>query len=279
MQCGGTFLARGIKHCGQLLFCAFGIVICVSASAQALDTSVQASVDNGDVNATLILTSPTSSFSTDTMPLALSGSVSDLSQIQVYVDDVFSVTIPLDQGATMFSSTLVIPSGTHTIKLVGISPLADVSPTVSILVTYTPPHTPEGGQGTTSGSTGGSSSNENWGGVVIGPNGSTSASTTYIAPTQVTALPNWLYSGLRAIDIARPGDTDGQIVTMLQRAAIVTAGLGLLVFARPVLYGLYLIRFKWFGLKACRLSKHLHSSSLRFRIVGILLILGIFSFS
>lgn len=285
MQVGGTFLGRGGRYLVIAVVFSFQFAcmnLCSVVYAQS--TSVNTKVDNGDVHPALSLTD-TAPLSVTTMPLELSGSVQDISQIQVYIDNVFSVTVPLSAGATSFSASLVIPSGVHTLKLVGISPFADVSPEATISVTYTPPQQPgNNGGGTTSGSgssnpnSGSSGSTENGGGAIITHDAST-ATTTYVTPAQTTSLPGWLYSGLLAVDIARPGDTDSEIVKMLQRFLILVPGLALLVFARPVLYGWYTLRYKWFGLKECKLSKHSHHAPLmHFRVIGLVLIFAVFSF-
>lgn len=280
MRLGSTFLGRGVKCLAVIAVVSLQFVaVDTRPVAHAQGVPIQATIDQGDIHPVLSLTN-TSPVTVTDMPFELSGSVQDITQIQVYVDDVFSVIIPLDEGAATFSYALVMSSGTHTVKLVGISPFADNSPTITVSVTYTPPHIPGEEQGTTTGPAGGSSdSGNNLGGIIIGPNSSTSVSTTYVAPTHTTSLPSWLYNGLLAVDIARPGDTDEQIAVTAHRVAVLATGFSLFIFARPALYGLYLIRFKWFGLKVCRLSRHSHSPSLRFRIIGILLVLGVFSFS
>lgn len=280
MQLGGTFLGRGGRYLVIVIVLSLQFAFAnFSSVVFALGTSVNTKVDNGDVHPALSLTD-TGPLSVTTMPLELSGVVQDISQIQVYVDNVFSVTVPLSAGATSFSASLVVPAGTHTLKLVGISPFADVSPEATASVTYTPPHTPTDNSGDTSSGSGqdsnANSGSSSSGGAIISHDGS--ASTTYVTPAQTTALPSWLYSGLLAVDIARPGDSDGEIMKMLQRFVILVPGLFLLVFARPALYGWYTLRYKWFGLKTCKLSKHSHHAPLlHFRVIGLVLILAVFS--
>lgn len=284
MRFGAGAIVRAVSIGAVLYTCSTLLaVLGPPESVYAENSRVQATVNSGTLHPALGLTEPVSPLTIDAMPVTLTGVVSSLTQIQVYVDSVFSVTIPLDEGATAFSYDLVLPSGSHTVKLVGVSPFVDISPTVSLAVTYTPPsHDP----GTTTASTdstassgsGAASSGEKWGGAVISRDGATV--TKYAEPAQATTLPGWLYNGLLALDIARPGDDEGHIAATAQRAAVLAPGFFLVFFARPALYGYYSIRYRWFGLRACKLSAHArHAPLLRFRVLGILLIIGVFSFS
>lgn len=286
MQSGATVIARGIRRSALLSLCSAALVLVgLFSTAQAETSKVQVSVNSGTLHPALELTGASSPVKLEAMPLSLTGTVSSLSQIQVYIDEAFSVTIPLDEGATTFSYDMVVPSGTHVVKLVGISPFADISPTQTLSVIYTPPVADSGGTSsggsTTPQITGSSaaSGSESYGGAIISRDGA--ATTTYVQPNvSATALPGWLYSGMLTLDIARPGDGDAEIGQMLQRFAVLAGAFSLLIFARPVMYGYYLIRFKWFGLHACRLPRHTwRRPSTHFRILGILLILDVFSFS
>lgn len=278
MHFGGISLGRGARY--LIIFAALGLQFLTTTTQQtvyAQDSSVQATVDNGDVHPALSLTL-SSPVTVTNMPFELSGSVQDITQIQVYVDNIFSVTVPLSVGATSFSTSLIVSAGTHSVKLVGVSPFADRSPTASIAVTYTPTQIPDLLQDKAMASGVDSDPSDNTSGVVISHDGT--ATTKYVTPMEKTALPNWLYNGLVAIDIAQSGDSDKQIAATAQRAAVTATGLFLLVFARPVLYGLYLIRFRWFGLKACQLVGHSPRPPLmRFRLIGILLVFSVLSFS
>lgn len=283
MRSGDTFIAQSTKWTLLIAICCLLLTIFGgSAYVSAVGKPVQAKIDNGDINPALSVTNITSPHTITTMPLEIHGTLDSLTQIQVYIDGVFSVTVPIDSGAMSFSTNLVITAGTHQIKLAGISPFADVSPVVVLQVTYIPPQTPGQEQGSVSAPdptinlNSGSSSGS--GGATIGHDGA--ISTTYVDPVEVTSLPGWLYSGLLAIDIARPGGTDEQIITMLQRLTVLAMGAILLVFARPVLYGWCFIRYQWFGLKMCKLRAcSRYSPWLPFRIIGFMLIFSIFSFS
>jgi hypothetical protein len=211
------------------------------------------------------------------MPLEMTGTVSSLTQIQVYVDNVFSVTIPLDEGATTFSHALIVSAGSHVVRLVGISPFADISPTATLTVTYAPPELAGGGLTTSAGTT---TTATKTGGAIISRDGSETAATTYVEPPEATSLPGWLYTGLLALDIARPGDTDDEIVQMFQRFVILAPAFFILIFARPTLFLYRLVRYDWLGLHEHPFPKFMRRHSLfHIRILGILLIFGVFSFS
>lgn len=278
MQSGGGAIVRVTRRLGVLCVCSVLLALAGTMIAYAVDTQIQASVNSGATNPSLALTSVSSPVTAETMPLNLAGTARSLTQIQVYVNDVFSVTIPLDEGATTFSHALVMPSGANTVKLVGISPFVDITPTVTIAVTYDPPMVASGSEFTaSSGVTIGSE--QGGGGAVISRDGS-GVSTGYVDPPAATTLPSWLYTGLLALDIARPGDTDGEIIKMAQRVAVLAPAFFLVVFARPTLYAYRFVRYQWLGLREHPFPKSIRRHPLsHIRIVGLILIFSVFSFS
>lgn len=250
-------------------------------TAHAEDTSVQTIINSGTLNPALTLTSPTSPATVTTMPLSVEGMVSSLTQIRVYIDDIFSVTIPLDTGATTFQYDLVIPAGTHVAKLVGISPFADISPTVTFSVTYTPPQTNPGGstsQPTTPTTT--TTTSQRGGGVVISHDPTSNSTTTYTPPNYASSLPTWFYNGLVALDIARPNDTDGkELAKTVQRIVLASIGLFFLDFARPAYYLYIKIRYGWLGFNKRPLPEFTRRHPLSvIRTVGVLFISSVFWF-
>lgn len=247
MHSGVTFLGRGSNYYRRAFLSAALIALCSTLSVSALGTSVQTTVDNGDTHPSLTLDKPASPVTAKSMPLQVSGTLKSLTQIQVYVDDALSVTIPLDAGASSFSSSIVVPSGAHEVKLVGISPFADVSPTVALAVTYETPSAQDTG-GPTAGSP--SSNDEAVGGIIIGPNGSTSTSTTYTPTTHTSSLPGWLYEGLLTLDLTTPGDVDGkETIKNIERFSLATTGTFFLAFSRPTLLLYRKARYAWLGIK------------------------------
>lgn len=275
MRFGGGAVARISRLLLALcMISAWAIYSGVAQSAYAQDSTVRTNVDSGTLHPALELTSPSSPVAVSAMPITLAGTVSALSQIQVYVDNVFSVTIPLDEGATSFSYSLVIPSGSHEVKLVGISPFADNSPTVIVSATYTPPVAPNEPvpQPTTT------TTVSERGGAVISRDGTTSSSTTYVEPTYASSLPTWFYNGLLSLDLAKPGDVDGaETAKMIQRFSLASSGAFFLFFARPTLSIYRKVRYTWLGFSKRPFPTFMRNSPLTvIRLVGGLLFTSVF---
>lgn len=276
MQFGNGAGVRVASHFLGLLASSALLVALFSTGAHATDSSrVQVSVDSGTTHPALEVKKPASPATVNTMPVTLSGNVKSLTQIQVYVDNVFSVTIPLDEGAPEFSYGLVVPQGTHEVKLVGISPFVDNSPTVTLAVAYEPPSvTPDspGIPATTS------SEEQSQGGAVINRDATSAASTTYLQPAYTASLPSWFYNGLVTLDIAKPNDTDGkELVKTVQRIALASSSLFILTFTRPTLAMYKQVRYGWLGLRKHPTTGLLHKHPLAsIRVLGVSLLMSVF---
>lgn len=275
MRFGGGAIARISRL--LLALCMLGacaVYFGAMEGVYAQGSTVRTNIDSGTLHPALELTSPTNPVNVTALPISLTGTLSALTQIQVYVDNVFSVTIPLDEGATSFSYALVIPSGAHEVKLVGISPFADNSPTVTFSATYTSPVAPNepATQPTTT------TTVSERGGAVISRDGTTSSSTTYVEPTYAASLPTWFYNGLLSLDLAQPGDVDGtETAKMLQRFFLASSGAFFLFFARLTLSMYRKVRYVWLGFSKRPLPAFMRSSPLAvIRVVGGLLLSGAF---
>lgn len=107
-----------------------GATVCTNASTITLDAPVSDSV----------VTAPT---------VALSGSVTQSSQVEVRVDGAFDSTIQLSVGQTTYSGSVQLTPGTHTIEVTAISVCPGTNGTASSVVTYeAPPQTPSTGGST-----------------------------------------------------------------------------------------------------------------------------------
>ena len=266
--------AKGIAIVGILGWFFAGVGFATEVYAE--NTNIQVSVDSGTLHPSLVLTVGNQPMLVEAMPVEITGIVKDLSQIQVYVDNVFAVTIPLDQGATTFSHNLIIPQGPHSVKFVGITPFANVNPTESIVITYTPVVS-----GTTQPSDSSSVSPQK-GGAVISRSGmsTTAMAADYTQPSYATAMPSWLYSGLLALDIARSDDSNGsEVIKTLQRIVVVGISLLFIMFARPTLSFYRLIRYKWLGFNKRPLPSMVRKRPLLFiRSSGLLLFFSVLMF-
>ena len=277
MRFGAQITALSVKRATWVfvvasLFLSFGVFHTV----QAEGTSVQASVNSGTLHPALELSGINSPVTVDAMPLHLAGTVDSLTQIQVYVDGEYSVAIPLDAGATSFSYDLVIPAGSHAVKLVGISPFADISPTVELSVTYVPPTQQSVGGGSTPD---GSSPTATGGGVVISRDATSNASTTYVAPVEKSSLPTWVYNGLVAVNLLRKDDVNGtELTKTMQRFSLAATGMFLFVFARLAFLLYHRVRYSWLGFRKRPVPRFLHRHPLGYiRVLGAILITSVFS--
>ena len=116
-----------------------GATVCTNASTITLDAPISDSV----------VTAPT---------VALSGSVTQSSQVEVRIDGAFDNSIQLNMGQTTYSGTVQLTPGTHTVEVTAISVCPGTNGTASSVVTYeAPPQTPSTG-GSTPTNVGGSGS-------------------------------------------------------------------------------------------------------------------------
>lgn len=72
--------------------------------------------------------------------LVVKGGVTQSSQIEVTLNDVFDSVVPLNLGQTSFETSVHLTPGTHTIKLTAINSCSPgQNGTATLVVTYTPP--------------------------------------------------------------------------------------------------------------------------------------------
>lgn len=280
MRFGVGITALSIKRGLWLLVVASALLsFGVFYTANAEDTNVQATINSGTIHPALGVTGITSPHMVDAMPLHLAGTVDSLTQIQLYVDGEYSVAIPLDAGATSFTYDLVMAEGAHTVKLVGISPFADVSPTVELAVTYSPPNQGSDGSGGTTPDSTTTTSSESNGGIVISHDTSGSGSTLYAEPLNTSPLPTWLYNGLVAVDILQKNDVTGKELTKtVQRFSLATTGMVFFVFARPTLLLYHRVRYSWLGFRKRPAPEFLRRHPLGYiRVIGAILVTSVFS--
>lgn len=269
--------AKRIVPLAGILGLLFATSLCVLARpVQAQDSKLQTVVNSGTLHPALSLTNVTPSVSVTTMPLEVQGEISSLTQIQVFIDGSFAVTVPLNEGATTFLTNLIVPTGTHEVSFLGISPFADIAPTATLTVAYSPIITPPVEQTVESG--GGVQIDTKGGLIVNKDGGATSTTGNATADSTHTSLPTWFYSGLVALDIASPGDPTGhETAKMVQRFSLATSGLVLMTFTQPVL-GLYrYVRYTRLAMKGAGMPKFTSSQPVLFmRLAGILLTTGAF---
>ena len=209
--------------------------------------------------------------------VAITGTIYRLTQIQVYVNDVYTTTVPLDAGATTFSTTVYIYEGTNAVKLVGVDPCSATGPYANLSYTYKPDArpTPQPTPGIPS--------------QPVPPVGDSRPATgeaihymqgqvdTASQSPPASSLSNALYQGLVAVDLAPKNATGKEVDKMVIRAVLVAAGVVLLAAADPMIGAYHAIRYrmlKWHNRALPELVRH--HAILTLRIVGVVLVCAAF---
>lgn len=94
----------------------------------------------------IMITSPQSDSIVNEPKLSISGDVTYISQIDFFIDDVYSHTVALGYSATEFSSPVSLMPGTHTIKLTATDSCSQAMYADSVVVTYEPTTQPSVGE-------------------------------------------------------------------------------------------------------------------------------------
>lgn len=121
----------------HLLAAMFIAVLAVPSHLLAIGPSISAQVYDGQP-ARLTITSPQDGATVASSPVTVQGEVHNISQIMVYIDDTYSMTYPVDNGATTYSFTASAGAGSHILKLIAINPYNGTTIEQSINFTYTP---------------------------------------------------------------------------------------------------------------------------------------------
>lgn len=195
-----------------------------SVSANTVVGAVVCSPSN---SASLAISQPVDGHTTADMPVTISGSLNLLSQIRVFVDNVFTETVPIASDASTFSFELTLPTGSHEVRLEGVDICQLTSPVAQVVVIYNPettvvgqPSAPQGPQ-------------------TPAPEYETieDQSTFLERITQngvISGISSAAYSALEALDIVNSNEQD-QTTRMVSRFALVTVGSTLVLFAPWVL--------------------------------------------
>ena len=164
-------------------------------------------------NSTITVSQPESDTIVTESNVSIKGTVSQATQIEIVLDDVFDSAVPLSLGQTTYDTSVHLTPGTHTIKLTAIDACDSGQDTsTTLVITYTPPPV------------------RNADGEVINPTGSGQI----IAPHSGFVLPEPFKTGvdtlLRILDIKSPQDSGGYSHLSLTRALLLTFGLYLATF-------------------------------------------------
>lgn len=259
---------------------AFLLCLVSQPSVYATETSVDAIVCNpSDRIATLSITAPTDDTIIGTMPVAVKGEIRNISQIEVYVDEVYSFAESFSSDTTVFNLEVSLERGTHEVLLKGVDICNYNDITDSVVVTHQPPfeQTDEKSDATTS-----------YDGK---QQGVTAPYTAPIAQSDepietgglaaldaVPILGPIIRGGIRAADatgLSAPFAT-GAIRGLTSTAAVI-AGLVLLTNASVITHGLHLR--KWSFTRGLKLPKMLQEPSrvaIILRIVGFIMLAAVY---
>lgn len=203
--------------------------------AGATGTTINASVC-GQLPGALRITAPGEGALVNKASVQIEGSVSRLTQIRAYVNDVYQATVPLDASSTSFSYALSVSAGQNTVKLVGVDPCNANGPEDTVTLSFDPgaPSSPIS--------------------QVVDTTTNTATDTVEFMTDQVAqaaqtapaaGLSAAAYSVMQSLDIAPLGGTPEEMQRMTQRFTAVTAGTALMIFAHPMFAAYHVVRYQF----------------------------------
>lgn len=113
------------------------LLACISAPVNAQGTTITVPLCDTALS-TITIDTPQDNSVFNESPVTITGSVYRLTQIQVYLDGNYVSTVPLDSGATSFTTSVYINQGTNLVRLVGIDPCTPDNPEVTWKIIYAP---------------------------------------------------------------------------------------------------------------------------------------------
>lgn len=114
------------------------IVASVTFSVRAHSVGVGVILCNGQ--STITVSQPESDSIVNDSSVTIKGGVSQSTQIEVALDDVFDSVVPLNLGQTTYEAAVNVTPGTHTIKLTAINACeSGQDASTTLILTYTPP--------------------------------------------------------------------------------------------------------------------------------------------
>jgi hypothetical protein len=105
---------------------------------QAAQTIIETVICNSEQGATLSIASPESDSITDKNTIAVSGQVSQTSQIDITIDGAYDQSLAIAASQTNFEASVQLSVGTHTLELRAIDRCQVEDATEKIVVTYQP---------------------------------------------------------------------------------------------------------------------------------------------
>jgi hypothetical protein len=122
-----------------------GSVWLTATNASAV-SNIDAVICRSNQGSTLTVSRPQSDSVINVSKVELTGTVSQSSQLEIYVDGAFSGVEPLTMGVESYTTTVDVAPGAHTIKLVAIDICQISSADASVVLTYQPVSSPSAGR-------------------------------------------------------------------------------------------------------------------------------------
>ncbi len=242
------------------------LLACIPTSASAQGTTVSAPLCDV-APATIAISTPLNNSVFDQPAVTLTGTVYRLTQVQLYLNDNYVATVPLDSGATTFTTEVYLYQGTNSVKLVGIDFCSPANPEATWTMIYAP-----GAQPTVQ---------PKPPGTLPRPVQAVVDSSAYLqeqvdVASQTTPAQSFsgaLYEALVALDIAPKNAPQEQMNRMLLRMVLIVTGTALLLFASPFISLYHWVRYKILQWNIHALPELIHHhATFVLRIVGIILI-------
>lgn len=241
-------------------------------------TQVQTLVCDGSSSASLTIDAPQSDSVISSMPLTLSGDVSNVTQIDITIDGVYNSSVALGINQTTYSTQISFAPDTKTIELTG-NDVCQVEDAVeTVVVTYQPSSTPsDGGETVTTGPD-------------IGPADPVQTPSGQPLDGSSSNLDIPIIGGLipTAEAVAKSLDLDvsvrdGGLLVAMTRFALFALGLGLALFGASVLYLIRKLRLRDIAVTRYinggravlvdpRLRDHIHRNIFLVRFLGVILL-------
>lgn len=253
-----------------------------SVGAVTGNTEVQTVLCDGSATASLMIDVPDSDSVLTTMPFAISGTVNNVTQIDITVDGGYAGTIPISANDDTFASQFTIPEGTHTVVLTGNDVCQVQNPSDTVVLTYSPANPPSNGGGSTPP-------------ITITPGGTGTIDGEPVTQRSESGIEQMPVVGdLVAIgkEIAKALDfdataKDGGLAVTVARFAAFTLGLGLMVFASGVLHAVRVWRLrelsvhqyitgKKLSISDPNLKEHIHRNIFIVRSIGAVILVAAF---
>lgn len=209
-----------------LVLLAIILMPAVAEAQQVKDTKIRVTVCPSSADQSgFTIDKPVSDSVVDSVPVVVTGTVSNISQIDFLIDGVYGSSIQVSGSDSRYSHILTLTPGTHTIKLIALDSCQKYTHSRSVIITVAFATSPSKGPTTP---------------TIVPGTGNPSTSMTPFEQKEVVQLPGQAVVPVprSADDIAQGLDLDTSLDTVgdILRAMIVLLGL-ILVAAAPAALG------------------------------------------